>query len=40
MAFVLNYTKEYFKDILQLPISAELESFGINYSLLNLIIHC
>ncbi|HIS62231.1 MAG TPA: hypothetical protein IAC14_08295, partial [Candidatus Scybalomonas excrementigallinarum] len=26
MAFVLNYTKEYFKDILQLPISAELES--------------
>ncbi|OAP97390.1 LlaJI family restriction endonuclease [Ligilactobacillus aviarius] len=35
MAFVLNYTKEYFKDILQLPISAELESFGVNYSLLN-----
>lgn len=35
MAFVLNYTKEYFKNILQLPISAELESFGVNYSLLN-----
>lgn len=35
MVFVLNYTKEYFKDILQLPRSAELESFGVNYSLLN-----
>lgn len=35
MAFVLNYTKEYFKDLLSLPMSTELEKFGINYSLLN-----
>lgn len=35
MAFVLNYTKEYFKNLLSLPISTELEKFGINYSLLS-----